>query len=121
MIDKKTDGQWCTPLATFSAVVMPGYQIEIPAAVRIPLGIGINDVVEVAYIGSDDNEEVTVYHTVVGMRHRFGLKKILAAPTGIDVKDVIVVGILSVYHSRADGLVVVFDEGIPPELYLGED
>jgi bifunctional DNA-binding transcriptional regulator/antitoxin component of YhaV-PrlF toxin-antitoxin module len=111
--------QWIKPLASFTPLVTRGYQIEIPAHVTKPLHIQHNDVIEIAYVG-DNADHVTVFHTVVGDRNRVGLKKYIAAPSGVIIGDHVLVGILSVFHSRSNGLVVVFDTEAIPEWYDGD-
>ena len=112
--------QWIKPLASFTTKVINGYQIEIPAAVAKPLDIKYDDVVEVAYVGLNESDTVTVFHTVVGVRNRIGIKKDIAIESRIGTGDIILMGILSVFHSRSDGLVVVFDPDALPEWYDGE-
>lgn len=121
MIDEyNNESKWIKPLATFTAKVINGYQIEIPAAISKPLNVNPDDMIEVAYVGLDDTDEISVFNTVVGVRNRVGLKKDIAQSAKVQQGDTILVGILSVYHSRSDGLVVVFDPDALPEWFDGE-
>lgn len=113
------DMKWIKPLSSFYATIQKGYQIEIPAAITNPLYINSNDVVEIAYVGTNQ-KTITVFHTIVNTRNRVGIKKKIAKLVDTHVGDKILIGILSVFHSRSAGLVVVFDTDTTPEWYDGD-
>ena len=119
-IEPNNNQKWIKPLGTFTGKVINGYQIEIPAAIAKPLDINSDDVVEIAYVGLNDSTDITVFHAVVRARNRIGINKYIADNAGVSPGNIILVGILSVFHSRSNGLVVVFDPDAIPEWYDGD-
>ena len=119
MIDQnKVDNEtrWIKPLAVFDARIISGYRIEIPRRVYVPLGIGERDVIEVAFASIGANTVMST-NTVVGVRNRINLRKSIADASNTKIGDIVTVGILTVYHSRKEELVIVFDPNIIPEWY----
>ena len=108
--------QWIKPLATFECVVTKGNVIEIPAYIKKALSIEFNDVIEFAYAGINTNE-VVVFNALVGARDRIGLRTAISNQSNINQGDIIIAGILSVYHNRSENLIVVFDiDSQPPSI-----